>query len=180
MKKIELPQKIERISIIGYSGSGKSTLARKLGDALGLEVLHLDKVQWLKGWQERESSEKNEIVKDFLDANSKWVIDGTYHKLQGERRMDEADIIIFMNFGRLTCLFRAMKRNKQYKGKTRPCMTEGCEEKIDKEFFWWLVWSGRNKERRAKYTNLIRGHEGKTIVIKNQRQLNKFEKLMGL
>ena len=46
-----------RISIIGYSASGKSTLAKTLGGILNIPILHLDKVNFLPNWIERDKSE---------------------------------------------------------------------------------------------------------------------------
>ena len=99
-----------KIAIVGYSGSGKSTLARFLSEKLSAPVLYLDTVHWLPGWQERPREQTREIVKNFLAENGAWVIDGSYCKVHYERRMDEADTIIFLNFNRFTCLHRAFKR----------------------------------------------------------------------
>lgn len=87
-----------KIAIIGYSGSGKSTLARHLGRQYGLDVLYLDKVYWLPGWRERPKAETQGMVEAFLDTHSAWVIDGNYTSFSFERRMAEADRILFFEF----------------------------------------------------------------------------------
>ena len=46
-----------KIAVIGYSGSGKSTTADILGQKLNRPVLHLDRVNFLPGWQERDRRE---------------------------------------------------------------------------------------------------------------------------
>ena len=51
-----------KIVIRGYSGSGKSTLARELGETYGVPVLHLDRVQWLPNWTERDDAEKRQSL----------------------------------------------------------------------------------------------------------------------
>ncbi|MBQ7411833.1 MAG: DNA topology modulation protein FlaR [Clostridia bacterium] len=180
MKIPEISKSLDRVAIIGYAGSGKSTLARKFGAKMNAEVLHIDRAHWLSGWQERERAERDKIVKDFLDKNERWVIDGTYSSLEPERRMAEADLIIFMSFNRFSCLARAIRRKRAYKGKSRPSITEGCEERINREFFWWLVWTGRSKKRREKYKKMIQGHEKKTIIVRNQRELSRLEKHFSL
>lgn len=51
-------------AVVGYSGAGKSTFAAALGERLALPVLHLDTVQFLPGWRERDW----EVVRAFLSC----------------------------------------------------------------------------------------------------------------
>jgi adenylate kinase family enzyme len=167
-----------KIAVVGYSGSGKSTLAQFLSEKFHAPVLYLDRVHWLPNWVERPREETRAIVAQFLDENECWVIDGSYGRVHYQRRMDEADKIIFLNFNRFTCLYRAIKRRIEYKGKTRFSMTEGCDERISWQFFWWLIWTGRTKKRKNKFRQLEETYESKIIVIKNQRQLDIFMREM--
>ena len=164
-----------RIAIIGYSGSGKSTLARKLGELYNLPVLHFDKVQFRPNWEIRPQKSKEVMTKAFLDLHDSWVIDGNYSKLYFERRMAEADVIIQLRFNRLSCLSRVTGRYWKYKDSTRTDMADGCKEKLDWEFVKWVLWKGRSKEARARYESVYARYPDKTIVIKNQRQLNKVQ-----
>ena len=70
-----------RIAIIGYSGSGKSTLSRILGEKYWIPMLHFDTVHFLQNWKVRAVNEKVKIVRDFLDENENWCIDGNYSKI---------------------------------------------------------------------------------------------------
>ena len=166
-----------KIAVIGYSGSGKSTLAKFLSGVYGVKVLYLDTVHWLPDWKERTTEESRKIVEDFLNAEAErgWVIDGSYGKLCFERRIEEADKIIFLNFNRFVCMRRAFKRNKEYKGRSRESMTEGCPERINWSFFWWLLWAGRVKRRRDKFKRIVEKYADKTVVLKNQKQLDLFK-----
>lgn len=164
-----------KIAVIGYSGSGKSTLARKLGEKYGVDVLHLDAVHWLPGWQMRTREQKNAIVGEFMDTHKAWVIDGTYSKQHFDRRMSEADQIIFMNFNRFACLYRVVKRYFKYRGRTREDMGEGCNEKIDFDFVLWVLFKGRTRQVRERYRQVIKNYGDKVVVIKNQRQIDSFE-----
>ena len=85
-----------RIAIIGYSGSGKSTLCRFLGEKYGIPILHFDTVQFLPNWEVRAAAEKEKIVRDFLDKNENWCIDGNYSKIFFAERMEKADFIVVM------------------------------------------------------------------------------------
>lgn len=165
-----------KIAVIGYSGSGKSTLARKLSEIFHTAVLHFDSVHFLPNWEVRDDEDKKRIIKNFLDSNASWVIDGNYPKLYYERRMDEADVIVILLFNRFSCLIRAYKRYIKYKNTTRPDMAEGCKEKFDTEFAKWILWDGRTKQAKGRYKDVILQYGEKVIVIKNQKQLDSYIK----
>lgn len=163
-----------KIAITGYSGSGKSTLAEALAKEYGCEVLHFDRVQFLPGWVERSLEEKKKITLDFMDTHDSWVIDGNYSKLYWDRRMEEADLIVMMVFSPVSCLCRVTKRYRKYKGKTRPDMGDGCNEKLDWEFVKWVLWKGRSRVSRERYKSTAKKYADKTVMIRNQRQLDRF------
>lgn len=165
---------IMKIVIRGYSGSGKSTLARRLGERYQIPVLHLDRVHWTANWTERDDAEKRQIVRDFLDENESWVIDGNYSSLYQERRLEEADRILLLLFPRLTCLHRVLRRYRRYKGKTRPDMGEGCEEKVDAAFVRWVLWEGRSRKIRQNYARIAAQYPEKTLILRNQRALDAY------
>lgn len=163
-----------KIVVMGYSGAGKSTLAKRLGESYNAPVLHLDKVQFLPNWEERELSEKIQLVGDFMNSHGSWVIDGNYSKLFRKERLEQADKIILLLFNRFTCLKRVISRYKKYKGKTRPDMGENCNEKIDLEFIKWVLRGGRTKAKKADYKAVIEKYREKITVLKNQRELDDF------
>ena len=164
-----------KIAIIGYSGSGKSTLARKLAEKYDLPVLHFDRVQFRPNWEIRPQASKEIMTKTFLDIHRDWVIDGNYSKLSFERRMAEADVIVVMLFPRISCLYRVTRRYLKHKNKTRADMADGCTEKLDGEFIKWILRDGRTKESRQRYQNVLARYPEKTVVIKNQRQLDNIQ-----
>ena len=165
-----------KIAVIGYSGSGKSTLARKLGAQCNIPVLHFDTVQFLPNWEIRSQEEKAAMTKNFLDTHNAWVIDGNYSKLSYERRMEEADVIILFLFNKISCLYRVTRRYLKYKDSTRPDMAVGCKEKLDWEFIKWILRDGRTEESRQRYQGVLAQYPHKTVVVKNQRQLNAVQK----
>jgi adenylate kinase family enzyme len=163
-----------KIAVMGYSGSGKSTLAKALGKKHGCEVLHLDTVQFLPNWVIRPRDEAKAQVRSFLDSHTDWVIDGNYSKLCMEERLERADTILFLNFNRFTCFFRAFRRYLEFRGKTRPDLGEDCPEKFDFAFISWLLWKGRTKERKKRFDEIVKQYNDKVLVIKNQQQLDAF------
>ena len=169
-----------KTAILGYSGSGKSTLARKLAEKQGVDALHFDSIHFLPNWEIRAAEEKMRITREFLDSHDAWVIDGTYSKLFLERRLEEADRVILLLFNRFSCLSRVTRRYKKYKNKTRPDMAEGCCEKLDAQFIFWVLFKGRSKKSRERFKGIISEYGSKVVVLKNQRQLDAFYKAEGL
>ena len=162
-----------KIAVIGYSGAGKSTLARTLGERYGIPVLHFDTVHWAPGWQERNKAEAHQIVHKFMEQSG-WVIDGTYTKYEYQRRMTEADVIIFLDFSRLNCFIRAWKRYFRNRGKTRADMCEGCPERMDLEFMWWILWKGRTRGKKEEFRRLLAEYPDKTVVLKSQKEIDEY------
>lgn len=162
-----------KIAVIGYSGSGKSTLARALGERYGVPVLHFDTIQFTPGWQERDRDEAHRMVHDFME-NPEWVIDGNYTKFEYERRLEEADRIVLLLFPRLACFVRAWRRFFCFRGKSRPDMTEGCNEKMDPEFMWWILWKGRTRKKRGEFQQIVEQYPGKTVVLKSQKDIDRY------
>lgn len=50
------------------------------------------------------------MAEAFLDENQDtgWIIDGNYAKFCQERRLEEADLIVFMDYTRRICLWQAV------------------------------------------------------------------------
>lgn len=161
-----------KIAVIGYSGSGKSTLAAYLGGKIPAPVLHLDRVHWRPGWTENICEAELQEVGSFMDANASWVIDGNYSNLMFSRRMEEADRVLFLDFPRAACFYRALKRYFMYRGRTRDSIAEGCNEKMDWEFIWWILHKGRTEKQKKNYRMACRVYKDKVVVLKNQRQLS--------
>jgi len=127
---------MRRIAVIGSGGAGKSALARRLGEILGIEVYHLDAIHWKPGWTPTPEDEWREI-NEKLAACDEWIIDGNYGSTL-DVRLAAADTVVFLDYPRSVCLWRAFKRRLQYHGKTRPDMGSGCREQIDWGFLKWI------------------------------------------
>lgn len=129
--------KYHRILIVGCGGAGKSTLARQLGQKLNLPVVHLDKIWWLPNWQNRSKEEFDILIHNEL-SESHWIIDGNYRRTF-EQRLKYADFCIFLDYPISLCMKSVCQRVNEYKGKSRPDMTEGCIERFDPEFEEWIL-----------------------------------------
>ena len=129
-----------KIQIIGYSGAGKSTLAERLAKHYGIKHLYMDSVQFYGDFEARSIEEQNQIVREFLNANDSWVIDGNYYAVAPER-YDSCDEIYFLDYPRLFCLKEAIKRFFKNRNQFRESL--GCVENFDFSFFVWLIYEGR-------------------------------------
>ena len=110
----------------------------------------------------------------FYQKNTDWVIDGNYSWCFYERRMAEADQIIFLNFSRWNCLYRAFKRYLKYRHKTRESMASGCPEKFDWELISWVLWKGRRQTALARYKRIRQTFPQKFYELRNQKELTSF------
>lgn len=160
-----------KIAVMGYSGAGTSTLAKKLGRLYDCPVLYLDRIQFEPGWKERDREEAKRMAEAFLDENQDtgWIIDGNYAKFSQERRLAEADLIVFMDYTRRICLWQAVKRYLEYRDKTRESMAEGCREKIDWDFVKWILRDGRDEAH--SHQSIKARYPHKTLVVRNRKQL---------
>lgn len=165
---------MKKILIIGSGGAGKSTLARHLGDALGIEVIHLDKLHWKPNWTSPPKEEWRKTVEQELKKDS-WVMDGNFGGTM-EMRLAVSDTVIYLDFPRTICLYRALKRIFIYYNKTRPDMGEGCREKLDFEFLGW-VWNfpTRAKPEIEERLKRLTGDQ-KIIKLRSPREVEKFLK----
>ncbi|WP_302640759.1 DNA topology modulation protein [uncultured Clostridium sp.] len=162
-----------KIAIIGYSGSGKSTLAKKLSEIYNCPLLYLDTIQFEANWKIRDIDEGRLIVGEFL-KNDSWIIDGNYREFLQEKRLQDADKIIFMNFPRRICFPQAFKRYLHYKNKTRESMADGCNEKFDLEFIKWLLFEGRKKSIKNHYNEICKCYKDKITIFRNNKDVENF------
>lgn len=106
-----MDKKPNKIAIIGLPGSGKSTFALLLSQLLDLPVYHLDSYMF-EGKQKRDRKVFLEEKKAMLKQNS-WIIEGCSMSTL-EMRFAEGDMVFYLCFPRLLCLWRICKRYFQY------------------------------------------------------------------
>lgn len=164
----DLDKTTQRVLVIGPCGSGKSTLAPRLGEMLDLPVFHMDKLNWQPGWVESSNDEIRERLRAIVAAE-RWLIDGNYGGTLGQR-LPRADTIVYLDYPISLCLWRLMKRFTFHRGKARPDMTEGCPERFDPAFLFYVAtW---NWGPRPRTEARLVGHEDKLIRLKNPKELD--------
>ena len=163
---------MKKIILIGSGGSGKSTLARQISDKLAINVFHLDSLLWKPHWEMTDRAYQIDVQNKLFDHPS-WIIDGNYGGTL-DMRINEADTIIFLDRNRFLCIYRAIKRYRTYKGKTRPDMQKDCPEKLDLPFLKW-IWHYPKKQRIEILKKLQPiSDTKKVIILKNNKQIQQF------
>lgn len=166
---------MKRILIVGCSGSGKSTLGRRIGDLLGLPIVHMDTHYFNPGWVIKDDEEWNSIVDDLI-AQESWVMDGNYSKTL-DKRIRRADTVIFLDFPTWFCLYRVIKRFITTYGKVRQDVAPGCPEKIDTEFFGYVL--NYNRRSRPKMLKIMQAFTGDFVRLKSVNEIDAFVAKLG-
>ncbi len=156
-----------RIIIIGCSGSGKSTLARKLAEATGLPLIHLDRLWWRENWQHISREEFDELLHAEIEKE-KWIIDGNFARTL-DIRLEKCDAVIFLDLPRMVCITGVLKRVISSYGRTRPDMGAGCPERFDLSFLKFVWNFNRDKREKCLFQAAA---SGKTLYhIRSRREL---------
>jgi adenylate kinase family enzyme len=158
---------MKRILVIGSGGAGKSTSAKKLGEILGICVIHLDALYWQPGWVEPPKPAWAVTV-DALISRESWIMDGNYSGTR-ERRLAACDTVVFLDLPTLTYVWRVLMRLQRYRNITRPDMGAGCPEQFNWQFLLW-VWNYRRRTR-PKIESLLNRYEREVRVIRLHSQV---------
>ena len=163
---------MKRVLVIGPCGSGKSTLARDLAPRMGLPLVHIDQLGWQAGWIETEKAELNARLANIV-AQDQWLIEGNYGSTLAPR-LARADTVIYLDFPIRLCLWRLVKRIITHRGRSRPDMPEGCPERFDAAFFWYVMtW---NSGPRLRTEARLAGYQDNLVRLRSPRALAQWRK----
>lgn len=162
----------KRIMVMGSSGSGKSTMAARLGEIIGLPVVHLDRLSWNPGWVATPAELMAEKVRAAADEPH-WVIDGNYTATR-DYRLERADTVVFLDFNRIVCLSRALRRFLKNRGHTRYDLGEDCPERMTLWLIKW-IWGYPKRSRRHTLQWLADVRPPKQVfILKGNRAVRRF------
>jgi adenylate kinase family enzyme len=138
-------EETRRVAVLGRAGAGKTTVARRLGEALGAPVIHLDALYWNADWTP-VSPESFAERQQAVTAQDAWVLDGNYTSLPGfEERLSRADAIVIVEAPLALCYWRVIRRWLRFRRTTRPDL--GASERLDLAFLRWIWdWSRRHPD----------------------------------
>ncbi|MCG3086533.1 topology modulation protein [Sporosarcina cyprini] len=167
---------MKRVMVIGVSaGVGKSTFARRLGEKLGIEVTHLDRLYWKPGWKEAPAAEFSQ-AQERVVQRERWIMEGNYTSTFPIRE-PHADTVIYLELPLYICLYRVLKRRIQFHGKTRDDLTEGCPEKIDWPFLRFILTTYRRRKKKMNERLARYAAEGKTVYyLHSSKQIEEYLK----
>jgi adenylate kinase family enzyme len=120
---------VRRVVIVGPGAAGKSVLAARLGTITGLPVIELDKYFWQQGLAPAPPGQWAAIQRELVQQQS-WIMDGDLGPNDvTDVRFEAADTIVFLDFSRFRCAWRAIRRSR---------------ERAD---FWRWLWTYRRLSR---------------------------------
>jgi len=162
---------LRRIVIIGCPGSGKSTLARRLGQRLGLPVVHLDVLFWRPGWKEPDRDDFRARVAN-AHAGNVWISDGSYAADTFELRLPRADSLIILERPRSLCLVRVLWRSLSRR--KRPDLPTGCPEQLEWSFIKFLWRFDKVTWPRIEAARIAHGRDVPVIRLRSERETAAF------
>jgi adenylate kinase family enzyme len=153
---------MRRIVVFGNSGSGKTTLARRLTSQYGLAHLDLDSLAWDSPGIRRSPTESAGAIRDFIDGNSEWVIEGCYSNLL-EQVLPYASEVHFLNPGVEACIANCRARPwepEKYSSK------EAQDQKLELLLDWVREYEIRTDEYSlARHRELFRRFHGPKVEL---------------
>lgn len=160
-----------RTAVIGCPGSGKTTFSNNLQEILHRRAIHLDKVLWAANWKMLDYEKRVEIHNNIICQDS-WLIDGMW-KSHLPDRFKRATLVIFLDFRRSLCLYRAVKRRVRYSGKQREDIADACLEKLD-GYFLKYIWTFRKKVRPVILSLMEENPQIKVIRLTSPKEAQRF------
>ena len=169
---------MNRVLIIGCPGAGKTTFGRRLAEATGIPLVHLDRLFWKGEWESRSREEFDAALKAELDKPS-WILDGNYDRTL-PLRLSHADTVFFFDLSTVTCLLGVTQRLFKHYGKTRTDMGGHCAERLDKHK--WELYRrvlSFNRHHHDRYRRLLAETNGVTaITFRTRREADAYLKTL--
>ncbi|WP_349042514.1 hypothetical protein [Agrobacterium sp. SORGH_AS 787] len=105
-------------------------------------------------------------------AEDRWIIDGNSPGTL-PLRLPRTEAVIWLRFSRWVSLISVVKRWLHYRGKVRPEMADGCPEKIDAKFLFY-IWNFEKAESPEIMQHLEAAREDlPVIIIKSYHDTNR-------
>ncbi len=150
---------MEKILVIGCPGSGKSYLSRELKLIFDYPILHLDYIYHIDNEHQISKEELREKIKEFVESNQQFIIDGNYTGTL-EYRLQYADTVILYMIDTDICINNAIKRMKEPR---RNDMAPGFDNSVmDDDFLEYI--KRFNIELLPRIEEILRDNPDKHII----------------
>ncbi len=157
---------MQKIIVIGCPGAGKSTFARRLQEATGLPLYHLDMI-WHKPDRTTVTREAFDCALREILKTEKWIIDGNYGRTL-EMRLKECDTVFLLDLPVEVCLAGAASRV----GKKRADMP-WVENALDETFREWIVNFPKD-ELPHVYAELEKYKDKQIVIFRSREEMDAF------
>lgn len=163
-----------KIAIIGNAAGGKTRLAKALSDKYNLPVTHIDSIQFIAGLKIRPLNETRAVLTEITSTPS-WIIDGYGPLDLLEKRLQQADKVILIDFSISKHYWWFFKRQIKNIWSPRQELPSGCYELSFKHTIKVIksMWKAHKQMRPELLRILSRDHyKNKLILVQNQSQWN--------
>ena len=159
---------MRRIAVLGAGGAGKTVLANRLGDLLGIDVVHLDALRYDQRWQ-TVPDEQFTAAQRAVVARPLWIVDGNSLATMAIR-VAAGDTIILLDLPPLVCLYGILQRRWLYRGGQHP---DGVYDRITLAFLRYVAAFRRG--HRPRVLACIAEHAPHAVVhhLTSRRQANR-------
>ncbi len=164
-----------------FGAGGKSTLAGAIARKHSLELIELDWIQWMPGWQRRADEEVERIVTERMDSSPRgWVTDHNFMFI-----LQHAESVIILELPFRTIFWRRLKRSVR-RAWTKELVCGGNTETFrqhltTRESAIWEAWQRRKRYRRIYERTSPHVPSGVDLFyIRTPRELDEFYKVHDL
>ncbi len=162
-----------KLYITGGPGSGKTFLSRNLSKKYNINLMELDDIFWDNEYKMENEDKRNNKLKNFLDNNKEWIIEGTYYDWL-TNVFEQCDKIIFINSNSIIRDYRIISRFIVAKFDKNNKKKENIKNLIH-----MISWN-HNYENKIKNNllNFIKPFENKFIFLKDKNKIQNIEKFI--